>query len=227
MPLERSDAEILAAFERGLMNDIRKCLPGTVTAVYASTGTVDVQLGVNNVQFTELNDVVEEDAPSLSQVPLGILRGGGFLVWVPVAVGDHVLVVFSDLSADTWRSSPDGSPQTPGYMGKHTLDSPWAFPMFAPDAKVLAAPTADPHKVIIGKDGSTAQIRISDTDIELGTPSTDAVALASKVDAALSNILTVFNAHVHTSATPGNPTTPPVTPLTPAAPTGSALVKCQ
>ena len=35
----------------------------------------------------------------------------------------------------------------------------------------------------------------------------------------MSNLFTIFNAHVHTSAAPGNPTSPPITPLTPSAPT--------
>jgi hypothetical protein len=229
MPLERTDAEIFAAFERGLMNDIRKCLPGKVVKVNVTPGqpvTVDVQLGINNVQFTDLGDVVEEAAPSLAQVPLAYFRAGGFLVWVPVAAGDTVLVLFSDLSADTWRLG-DGGPQTPGFVGKHTLDSGWAIPMIAPDLQLATDVPIAPGKVIIGKDGSQAQIRLSATDIELGATPTDFVAMASKVDSALSTLIAYITAHVHTSAAPGNPTSPPTVPPTPAAPTGSTLVRVE
>jgi hypothetical protein len=186
MPIERSLPEIFKTFGDALKHDIRKVMPATVTAVNAAAQTVDVQIATNNLLFTDLGDAIEEDAASLSGVPLGCLRGGGFMIWLPVAVGDSVLLVFSDLSADTWLAG-DGTPQAPGFMGVHTSDSPFAIPMFAPTAKTLASPAAEPGSLIIGKDGATAQIRLTAANIELGgpagTPLTDFVALASKVDA--------------------------------------------
>lgn len=173
-------------------NEIRKVAVATVTAVNASAQTVDVQLAVNNPIFDELGNVATEPAPSLSDVPLGVMRGGGFFVWMPVAVGDSVLVLFSDLSADVWRAG-DGTAQDPGWVGKHTMDSPFAVPMVAPDAKIFTDPGADSGKLIIGKDSSPAQIRLSATDIELGNAPTTAVALASLTDAVLQALLAALN----------------------------------
>ncbi len=183
MPTPRSLSEVLAAHGVALKNDIRKAIPATVTAVHLDRQTVDLQVAINNPLNDDLGNIITEPAPSISDVPWGVVRGGGFMVWVPPTVGDSALLIFSDLSADTWRAG-NGTPQDPGFVGKHTLDSPFAVPMFAPDASMFADPaaTSAAGKVIIGKDGSAAQIRISATDIELGNNATAALALSTLID---------------------------------------------
>ena len=230
MPLQRSPAEIFGRFGDALRGDIYKCMPATVLAVNPSKQTVDVQVAINGVIFDELGTAVSVPAPSFTGIPLGVIRGGGFLVWVPVVVGDSVLLVFSDLSADTWRSG-DGTPTDPGWVGLHTCDSPFALPMVAPDAKVLTSTPGD--KLVIGKDGGSTQIIISATDIELGSPAGDAVGLASKIDTNNANIKTALGASAIT--TPAQALAAiaalqvlfnaPPSPLTIQA-TGSSLVKC-
>jgi hypothetical protein len=193
MPLPRSLAEIFGAFGDALKGDIRKCVPATITTVHADRQTVDVQVATNELLFDDMGNALSLPAPSFSDVPLACMRGGGFFVWMPVAVGDAVLLVYSDQSADTWRSG-DGSPQDPGFAGKHTADSPFAIPAFAPDAKMLTSPAGDAGKVIIGKDGGAAQIKISATDIELGASAGDAIALASKVDSDFKSLINQMGA---------------------------------
>lgn len=194
MPLHRTLEEILGAFMDAMKNEIVKVRIATVTAVSNDRQTVDVQLATNNPLYDDAGNVFTEPAPSISDVPLAVLRGGGFMVWLPVAVGDSVLLLFSDLSIDTWRAG-DGTPQDPGFVGKHTLDSALALPMFGIDKKMFADPASagGAGKIIIGKDQSSAQIRISATDIELGNNATDAVALASLVNGELQKIATAFS----------------------------------
>lgn len=195
MPVNRSPAEIFGAFGDALKSDIRKCVPATITTVHADRQTVDVQVATNELLFDDMGNALSLPAPSFSDVPLACMRGGGFFCWMPVAVGDSVLLVYTDQSADTWRSG-DGTPQDPGFAGKHTADSPFAIPAWAPDAKMLSSPAGDAGKVIIGKDGGSAQIKISASDIELGASAGDFVALASKVDAELAKIANTFSTFV-------------------------------
>lgn len=112
------------------------------------------------------------------------------MVWVPVTVGDSVMLVFSDLSMDVWRASDGSKPVPPGWVGKHTADSPVAYPCVAPDSKALSSPSAD--KVIIGKDGGQAQIAISASAVELGASPTDFIALASLVDSNFNAVKAAF-----------------------------------
>ena len=190
MPLDRSTEEILAFHMDATKNEIKKCVPATVTAVHLDRQTVDLQVAINNPVNDDLGNVFTEPAPSISDVPYGAVRGGGFMVWIPPAVGDSVLLICSDISADTWRAG-DGTAQDPGFVGKHTFDSPFAIPMFDRDSKFFADPalSSAAGKVIIGKDGAAAQIRISATDIELGNNTTDAIALASKVDLFIQTVM--------------------------------------
>lgn len=188
MPIDRTLPEVLQLHGDSLKNDFRKILPGKVMAVHTSRQTVDVQLSVNNFLFDDLGNIVSDPAPSVSDVPLCVMRGGGFLVWLPVAVGDSVLVVFSDLACDTWRAG-DGEPRDPVWAGKHTLASGFAIPCIAPDKHALASVSAS--NVVIGKDGADEQIVISASDIKLGASASDFVALASKVDAIMTLLKTL------------------------------------
>jgi Phage protein Gp138 N-terminal domain len=217
MPFERTIGEIFGAHGDALKDDIKVCLPATITAVHAATQTVDVQIAIKNPLFDEFGKVTYENQISVTDVPCGVMRGGGFYIWLPVAIGDSVLLMFSDLSMDTWRLGGN----TPGWLGKHTHDSPIAIPCIAPDAKAFADIAAASGKVVIGKDGSQAQIRLSATDIELGAAAADFVALASKVFTELQKIQT-------TLLTGTSPSGAVVfgTPYT-ASPVASTLIKAQ
>jgi hypothetical protein len=209
MPLPRSPAEILGQQKDDIFTSMKKCIPATVTAVYPAKMTVDVQVAINTPHTDPIGQVFYEDAVSVCDVPLGTMRGGKFFVWLPVAVGDSVLLLMSDVSTDTWRASPKTStgpqPNDPFFVGKHTFDSCFAIPMFAPDAYVFSDPAGDPGALIVGQDGGS-EIKIHSNDVTIKVPgaptvtlsgsslqvggSSDAAALASVVD----TILTAFKA---------------------------------
>ena len=228
MPLERSQEAILAAWLDATKNDIRCAIPATVTHVSTDRQTVDVQVAVNNPLNDDVGNIVTEPAPSFTDVPLGVLRGGGFLIWIPVAVGDSVLLVFPDLSTDVWRSG-DGTPQDPGFVGKHTYDSAFALPMIGYDSKMFLDPadSSAAGKLLIGQDGSAAQIRISASDIELGNNATDALALASKVATELGKIVAALASLTVTTGPGAGGTVVAGSPYTTPGSVASTLVKAQ
>jgi Phage protein Gp138 N-terminal domain len=227
MPVTRNTGEILHAERDATLEGIRKIAVGRVTRVNGQR--CDIQLSVNTPLVDEFGQVTFEAAPVLGDVPIGTIRGGGYLIWVPVAAGDSVLVVFTDLSTDTWRASDGSKPVSPGFVGRHTADSCFAIPMIAPDSQALSS--ADSTKLIIGKDGSSALIKISASEIDLGANATDAVGLAHVIDTAVSTIITAFNSHTHTVPIVGaagtTPSTPPLASIPGQPGTGSALVKVQ
>ena len=198
MPLPRSNAEILARHAEVIDHGHIKVRVATVTAVHPERQTVDVQLCQASPIFNELGDAFFEPAPGISDVPLATLRGNGMLLWMPVAVGDSVLLLFCDLSCDVWRAG-DGTPQAPGALSYHSYDSAFALPMIAPDAKALASPGADPTKIIIGTDSGPEQIKIGPGEIALGATAGDFVALASLVQTELGKISTALGSLVVTA----------------------------
>lgn len=194
MPQEPTLEDLFGYHKEAIKADFRKCIPATVTAVHTKddnkspmSPTVDCQAGVTDFLHDELGNTIDMDAASWTQVPLGMMRGGGALVYVPVAVGDSVLLIFSDISTDTWRLG-NGTPVAPGFVGRHTADSPFAIPMVAPDTTQFVSPDSAATDIIIGFDRGASQIRVSPSGIALGNPAGDAVALASKVD----NIMTLL-----------------------------------
>ena len=234
MPVDRELSEVLNGHQDAILEGIRKVAVGFVTAVNGQL--VDVQLVTASPLFDEINGTTFEDAPTLGAVPWGTIAAGGFVVWVPPTVGDTCLVVFSDLSCDSWLTSDGNTKVTPGWVGRHTADSPFAIPMVRPTAKNFTT-AADSTKMVIGKDGSTAQIKISGSEIDLGNPAIDAVALASKVDiinTAIKTFAKALSTYVVLIQPIADPTGTGSTTMETACttledvivPTGSTLVKC-
>jgi len=188
MPLERDLGEVCNHLQDAILEDIRKIAVGWVTAVKGQF--VDVQLATSVPLFDESTGTTFESPLALGSIPFCSIKAGGFIVWVPPAVNDTVLVCFTDLSYDTWRQSNGNTVVNPNWTGRHTGDSAFAIPVCAPDTKPIAS--ADAGKLVIGKDGSSALIKISGSEIDLGNPASDAVALASKVATELANIATAL-----------------------------------
>ena len=211
-----------------MKNETVKVRVATVTNVSLDRQTVDVQLCTNNPLFDEIGNVYTEPAPSISDVPYGILRGGGMMVSLPLEVGDAVLLLFSDLSTDVWRAG-DGTAQDPGFVGKHTFDSAFAVPMFDRDARFFVDPadSSAAGKLLIGKDGGAAQIRISTSAIELGNAVTDAIALASLVSGELTKVVNALGSLKCPNDGSGPIAVVATTPYTTAGNVASTLVKAQ
>lgn len=214
MPFLRTLSEVLAQQKESVKDDIRKVLPATVTGVNISKQTVDVKIAVNNPMFDQFGNTSFEELPGIKDVKYGYMRASKFMVWIPPSIGDSVLLLFSDLSLDTWRESEGSEPVEPGWVGKHTADSPIAIPFVFTDSQAFLDPAAG--KVIIGLDGSPAQIRISPTEIDLGSTAVQPVALAPSVVTALTAIATYVAAL--TAALAANPTLYPPFAAAMAAP---------
>ena len=218
MPLPRELSEVQSATRDIVLEGVRKVAVGFVTKVNGQF--VDVQLCTTNPLFDETKGTTFESPPILGNVPWCSTRGGGFIVWVPPLAGDSCLIIYTDISYDSWRQSDGKSQVNPGWCGRHTADSPFAIPMIAPDTRPIT--DAVPGTVVIGQDGGNGQIRISSTEIDLGFPATDAVALASRVMTELGKIKVALTTIVTTC--PAGAGTGTATYL-PAA-VASTLVKC-
>lgn len=194
MPLTPTLLDVLKTHGDSIKDDLRKVLPGTVIAVHADTQKIDVQIAIDNPLFDQFNNVEFESLPSLKDVPLATLRGGKFFVWMPVEVGDSVLLLFSDLAMDTWlASTPGGDSVQPAWVGKHTSASPVAIPCIAPDSAKFDDIDALKGKLVIGKDGAVGQIIVDGTEIDFGHTTTSFIALADGLKAQLDLIKTALD----------------------------------
>lgn len=101
--------------------------------------------------------------PPLEDVPVLWPRGGGYFIHLPLAAGDHVLVVFCEQDFSPWRLS--GSAMAPALLRRHGLFA-YALPGAAPDIAPLLSPTVLAGAAI-GQDGGNV-VQISQAGVTVG-----------------------------------------------------------
>lgn len=166
-----------------------------------STFEVTVQPIPSSDTFEDADGVAQPlSVPAISGVPFGCIEAGGHHVRVAPAEGDYVTLVFSDRSLDAFLATKSES--DPADQRRHALSDAIAYPLFS-----SIRPAGLPAGVLsIGANEGTD----------------DFVALASKVLARLSAIVTAFNSHTHPVS--GTATLSPATPMASPASVASASV---
>lgn len=214
-------ASLLDEVRRSTRESIYCALPASIVAYSPATQRADVKPQLKHTVRDALeNKELVEDLPILCDVPIMFQRFGGFMLTMPVAVGDTVLLVFTDRSIDKWKTN--GGNVDPIDLRAHDISDAVAIPGLYPGPAALPATLTT--GLALGKAGDTTlQIHIDGTSINLGGPgATDFIALASKVLTELDKIKTAFNTHTHPvpalavaaapgSTTPGNTTGPSAT----------------
>jgi hypothetical protein len=195
MPREPTLQEVIDTAIESRLLDIHTSLPGRVKKYDAAAQTVDVELVVRGVVPNADDDgaPVLEDLPIIPNVPVEWPQAGGFYFHMPLAVGDEGKLTFFEAAVGHFRESGATSP--PGDLRRHSLSSATFTPCAISKGKKLPdAPTA--HALIGVPAGKFLQV---------STPSgtADFVALAQKVDDALSSLKDIL------TGTPGAQPVPP------------------
>lgn len=184
-------AEVVREALEARLSEVHVCLPGRVVAVDNAAQTVDVQPAIKS--RSRAGDALTVDAlPVLPAVPYAVPRAGLWFVHMPIAIGDHVLLVFAERSLDVWRSL--GGVVDPNDIRMHHLSDAIAMPCnVRPDAQALA-PQAWANLVVGRAGGSTIHIKPTGA-VALGSENpSDSVARASLVNARLTSLVPVMSA---------------------------------
>jgi hypothetical protein len=145
------------------MCELRVAVPAVVVSFSATTQNVVVQPAVQE-NILRNGVPTPEDLPQLSNVPLGILRLGGFCITFPVNVGDEGLVVFADMSIDSWWQS-GGTANNQVERRRHDLTDGLFFPMFQSQPRSLTNYSTSALQV--KSDDGTTVITVSEGQIIL------------------------------------------------------------
>lgn len=223
LSIEQPDwAEILDAHTSRRLLKLHTSAPGKIVDYDETAQTATVQLVVQE----EAGDAdTFETIPALTDVPIAWPAGGGYAITMPLVAGDLVTVVFSEADDTQWRATGDIAP--PNNLRRHGLYAR-AIPCGGLDTKTL--PSHSGKLYISSQDGSGSGVVLDGTLVELAGGA-DFVALAAKVDAAVSTIVTAFNSHTHVVTTTGGPTTqtgttvPTAATISPQASTAATKVK--
>lgn len=156
-------------------------IPGIVTSVDLDAMTCEVQPAIQAV--IEGQDGVQQavNLPLLLDVPIVFPKGGGFLITMPIAAGDEVLVVFSSRCIDAWWQS--GGVQQAMEARMHDLSDGFAIP----------GPYSQPN-VPGGVSASELQIRNEANTARIAIGADGSVKLVSATGVTVTGNLTVSGA---------------------------------
>ena len=200
----QTDADLWEVAIESRLLDVWTCLPGYVAQVYSDRGYqyVDVVPAVRRPVRTAEDELVAEELPVLTGVPVGFPQGGGFFLSMPLKVGDVVTVVFAQWSIDGWteqgKRGATAAVDAPD-VGSHRADGAIALPCGPMPVPSLLADVSS-EKLVIAEDGGVklemGQGSVSvlgdlkvEGSVDLGElKAADFVALAAKVDAEIKRL---------------------------------------
>ncbi len=174
MPLEPTDAEIIAGAIDARLLDLHTCAPGKIHSYDAEKQVADIELVQNRPLTLADGTIIQEELPVIPNVQVCWPRAGGYSMHFPLAVGDHVIVVFTHASITAWRDTGQTGPV--GDLRRHSLDGAFCIPGVAPDGDVIA-PTDAP--------ATGEAVLNGPAHFRVGAPSADWVAHATSTKAAI------------------------------------------
>lgn len=188
--LPRSLPEVIKRAVEGALADCHVAIPGQVVGYSATTNLADVAVQVQHSVWDDDNGRTYEDPGTLPGVPVMWPRAGGFLLTLPLAVGDTGLLIFNSDAIGEWRATNQSS--KPSDASRMSVGWPIFVPGLFADASQFAVGdlAARSAGVVLGKDGAEQQLRIDATGIKLGASSLEHVMTAEATS------LMIFNALV-------------------------------
>lgn len=216
------------------LQDTHTMLPGKIESYDESTQKAQVKPLIKRLVLLEDGSEIQEELPIIPDVPVIFQRAGEFAITLPINSGDFVMLVFAERSIDKYLAG-DGNDTNPDEFRMHDLTDAVAIPGFAPFNKSLKRTSKD--SVIAGHQSGAGVVYFKKDNINLGSESPgDNISLDSKVQTelkairdSLNNLITVFNAHIHSGVTTGpgssGPTPTPGTAPSPVGTTKSEIVK--
>jgi hypothetical protein len=137
-----------------------------VSKVFAN-GWVEVD---PQIQMVERVQGVETpvDIAVLSRIPTGYYKAGGFILTVPVAVGDEGIVLFSDRSLALWKKTGKKAP--PRETEFHGLSGAVFVPF--PTSEPGAVKSFDGNRMYVGMEDQSAYLAIGKDGVITGHAAT-------------------------------------------------------
>lgn len=168
-----SGPEVLSEFIKAHLYELRVSMPARVVEYDPATQRVSVQPEVQDGRFDEDEQREAVTLPVLTNVPLVFPGGAGGRITFPIEAGDGVLLIISSSSISRWKAV--GGTVDPARDHRHKLEDAIAIPgLFA------SPPTLAPEDATV----------VHSDNLLLGGPDADdAVAVVSKVQAALKGVL--------------------------------------
>ncbi len=192
------------AFE-GKQGSLWTAMPGIVLSVNFLKMTCTVQPAIQGVIEDENGKLEYVPLPVLADVPICFPRAGGFILTLPLAINDEVLVVWASRCIDAWWQS--GGVQKPIEARMHDLSDGFAIPGPCSVPKIPAG-AVSATGAQLRNDAGTTYIEISaDGKIKLVSPTEVQIngnlKVTGEVTGHSETVPVNLTTHVHTGVTTG------------------------
>jgi hypothetical protein len=172
-------ADVARAAAENAVAELHVAVPARVERVDLAKGIIDAKPLVKDRRYDRDGQPQAISVAVVSNVPLVFPGAGGFRVTFPVAVGDTVLLVFSERSLDLWLVQ--GGEVDPLDDRRHHLSDAVAIPGLRDFGHAWKG--IDTGSITIGKDGSAQH----------------PAGLGDQIASALETLKTAINSHTHPS----------------------------
>lgn len=167
----------------GRQSSIYTSMPGIVISVNLAKMTCEVQIAIQGIIQNEDGTEKNVPLPPLLDVPIVFPSCGNFIITMPLAAGDEVLVCFASRCIDSWWQN--GGVGVPLEARMHDLSDGFAIPGPRSSPNVVSGISSTGLQ-IRNKDGTTFIEIASDGKIKLVSPSEiDVTAPLVKVTGAM------------------------------------------
>lgn len=129
---------------------------GRVTKVF-SNGWVEVDPQIQMVERDNNGVELPKSIGVLSRVPIAMFKAGGFILTLPVAVGDEGLIFFSDRNLSVWKATGKKAP--PRETEFHGLGGAVFMPI--PTSQPGAIQGFDSTSLYAGLEDQSAYLKVS------------------------------------------------------------------
>lgn len=198
----------------GFQSGLWTAIPGIIQSVDFTKMTCTVQPAVQGEVQDETGATQNVNYPLLADVPIVFPGCAGFIITLPLAQGDEVLVVFSSRCIDSWWQS-GGVNNRPLEARMHDLSDGFAIPgpRSVPNIPAGSISTtgmeirnaAGNSKIQMSADG---KIRITASEVDI----TGDLKVTGEVTAKSGGTPIPLSTHKHTGVTTGSGTSGPPTP---------------
>lgn len=145
--MSTSFIKLLQNYFDSRMDEVHTAIPGRIVEYDASKQEAVVQPMIKRRYFdAEGNPNGLVDQPAIVAVPVVFPSSGGGIISFPVKQGDTVLIIFSEISLDTFNFSDGSAPVDPEDHRKFNYSDAIAIPGLYPFNKTL---NAHPNDLVV------------------------------------------------------------------------------
>ncbi len=162
-------------------------LPGIVTAVDLVKMTCSVQPAIQGTVTDESGARTAVNLPLLADVPILFPRAGNFILTMPLAANDEVLVVFSSRCIDAWWQS--GGVQRPMEARMHDLSD--GFAILAPSSQAKLVSSISSNKAVLRNTAGTVFFSVG-TKYSMTNATTDLKTVLTDLETLLNTFMGVL-----------------------------------